>query len=114
MAETLTRELQRTTSGFDKLPLTQEGIAQCVDYYLSEDHRDDCGGGCAVAALRRIQKCRPLPTFYVRSAGMDWKATESPESCQSVTDRTAELTTDYSTRDNCFRLIVLEKAFSSR
>jgi TetR/AcrR family transcriptional repressor of nem operon len=51
MAETLTRELQRATSGLDKLPPTQTGIAQYLDYYLSEAHRDDCSGGCAVAAL---------------------------------------------------------------
>jgi TetR/AcrR family transcriptional repressor of nem operon len=51
MAETLTRELQRATSGLDELPPTQTGIAQYLDYYLSEAHRDDCSGGCAVAAL---------------------------------------------------------------
>jgi TetR/AcrR family transcriptional regulator, transcriptional repressor for nem operon len=51
MAETLTRDLQRATSSFDKLSPTQKGIAQYVDYYLSEDHRNDCSGGCAVAAL---------------------------------------------------------------
>ena len=51
MAETLTRELERATSDFDKLPPTQRGLAQYVDHYLSEDHRDDCGAGCAVAAL---------------------------------------------------------------
>jgi len=51
MAETLTRELERATSDFDKLPPTQRGLAQYVDHYLSEDHRDDRGGGCAVAAL---------------------------------------------------------------
>src|SRR5882757_9882085 len=47
----LTRELERATSDFDKLPPTQRGLAQYVDHYLSEDHRDDRGGGCAVAAL---------------------------------------------------------------
>jgi len=51
MAETLTRELERATSDFDKLPPTQRGLAQYVDHYLSDDHRNDCGGGCAVAAL---------------------------------------------------------------
>ena len=51
MAETLTRELQRATSEFDSLPATQQGKAQYVDYYLSEEHMKDCSMGCAVAAL---------------------------------------------------------------
>jgi TetR/AcrR family transcriptional repressor of nem operon len=51
MAETLTHEMQRATSDFDKLAPTPEGISQYLDYYLSEKHRDDCSGGCAVAAL---------------------------------------------------------------
>jgi TetR/AcrR family transcriptional repressor of nem operon len=51
MAETLTRELQRAMSDLDNLPPTQKGLAQYVDYYLSDEHRDDCSGGCAVAAL---------------------------------------------------------------
>jgi TetR/AcrR family transcriptional repressor of nem operon len=72
MAETLTRELQRATSGFDKLPPTQEGIAQYVDYYLSEDHRDDCSGGCAVAALasevRQEEQVRGPFTEQLKSA----------------------------------------------
>ena len=51
MAETLSREMQRASSDFDKLPPTQKILAQYLDYYLSEDHRDDCSGGCVVAAL---------------------------------------------------------------
>src|SRR5258707_6525774 len=51
MAETLTRELQRATGEFDKLPPTQEGKDKYADYYLSEEHMNDCSMGCAVAAL---------------------------------------------------------------
>jgi TetR/AcrR family transcriptional regulator, transcriptional repressor for nem operon len=72
MAETLTRELQRATSGFDKLPPTHDGIAQYVDYYLSEEHRDDCSGGCAVAALasevRQEEQVRGPFTEQLKSA----------------------------------------------
>ncbi|MDX6711507.1 MAG: TetR/AcrR family transcriptional regulator, transcriptional repressor for nem operon [Blastocatellia bacterium] len=51
MAETLTRELQRATGEFDKLPPTHEGKGQYADYYLSEKHMKDSNMGCAVAAL---------------------------------------------------------------
>ena len=51
MAETLTRDLQRSISDFDKYPATEKGLAKYVDYYLSQQHRDDCAGGCPVAAL---------------------------------------------------------------
>ncbi|WP_213807286.1 TetR/AcrR family transcriptional regulator [Granulicella sp. dw_53] len=51
MAESLTREFQRATGDFDKLPATEKGVAKYVDYYLSKQHRDDFAGGCLVAAL---------------------------------------------------------------
>jgi TetR/AcrR family transcriptional repressor of nem operon len=51
MSETLTRELQRSIGDFDKLPATETGKAAFADYYLSEEHMQDCSGGCAVAAL---------------------------------------------------------------
>jgi TetR/AcrR family transcriptional repressor of nem operon len=51
MSETLTRDLQRSVSDFDKYPASEKGLAKYVDYYLSEQHKDDPAGGCPVAAL---------------------------------------------------------------
>jgi TetR/AcrR family transcriptional repressor of nem operon len=51
IAETLTREMQRSIGDIDKLPATEAGKAAYIDYYLSEKHMHDCSGGCAVAAL---------------------------------------------------------------
>jgi TetR/AcrR family transcriptional repressor of nem operon len=51
MAECLTRSMQRDTSGYDKYPATEKGLAQYIGEYLSLEHRDDPSGGCNVAAL---------------------------------------------------------------
>jgi TetR/AcrR family transcriptional repressor of nem operon len=49
VAETLSRELQRATSDFDKLPATQKGLTQYVDYYLSGEHCDAMVGAVILA-----------------------------------------------------------------
>ena len=51
MAETLTHEMQRFIGDLDSWPPTEEGIAQYADHYLSEEHMNDRGMGCAIAAL---------------------------------------------------------------
>jgi TetR/AcrR family transcriptional repressor of nem operon len=51
MAETLTHEMQRFIGALDSWPPTEEGIAQYADHYLSEEHMNDRGMGCAIAAL---------------------------------------------------------------
>ena len=51
MAETLTHEMQRFIGHLDSLPATEEGKAQYADHYLSEEHMNDRGMGCAIAAL---------------------------------------------------------------
>ncbi len=51
MAEALSRELQRALSDFDKFPATVAGKNAYADSYLSGDHLQNFGGGCAVAAL---------------------------------------------------------------
>ncbi len=51
MAETLTRALQFDISGYDRYPPTEKGLAKYISEYLSEQHRDDPGAGCNVAAL---------------------------------------------------------------
>jgi TetR/AcrR family transcriptional repressor of nem operon len=51
MAETLTCALQRDISGYDRYPATENGLAKYISEYLHEQHRDDPGKGCSVAAL---------------------------------------------------------------
>jgi TetR/AcrR family transcriptional regulator, transcriptional repressor for nem operon len=51
MAEALTHEMQRFIGDLDRLPATEEGKAQYADHYLSEEHMNDRGMGCAIAAL---------------------------------------------------------------
>src|SRR5260370_38227567 len=43
--------MQRLTGDLDRLPATEEGKAQYADPYLSEEHMNDRGMGCAIAAL---------------------------------------------------------------
>jgi TetR/AcrR family transcriptional repressor of nem operon len=51
MAECLSRDMQRTTSEYDRYPATEKGLAKYIGEYLSLHHREDAAGGCNVAAL---------------------------------------------------------------
>lgn len=51
MAESLTRDMERTTSSYDRYPGTDKGLGQYLREYLSLQHRGDPAGGCNAAAL---------------------------------------------------------------
>lgn len=51
MTETLAHELKKALEKLDRTPATKSGKALYADRYLSETHRDQCGTGCAMAAL---------------------------------------------------------------
>jgi len=60
MSEALACEMDRTAGELDKLPPTQRGKARYADDYLSEEHMNDCGGGCPTAALAHEVRQEPL------------------------------------------------------
>jgi len=60
MSEALAREMDRTRAELDKLPPTEQGKARYADTYLSEEHMNDCGGGCPTAALAHEVRQEPL------------------------------------------------------
>jgi TetR/AcrR family transcriptional repressor of nem operon len=43
--------MQRDTSGYDRYPATEKGLAKYIGEYLSMEHRDAAVSGCNVAAL---------------------------------------------------------------
>jgi TetR/AcrR family transcriptional repressor of nem operon len=62
MSESLTRDMQRATIGYDRYPASEKGLAQYISEYLNLQHRNDPAGGCNVAALssevRQYQELR--------------------------------------------------------